>query len=68
MKLNELILDFEIQTTNEERELLDKIASPRLMESFNERDQFILQSLIRKSLISKIHLKNQTWVIPNEKH
>jgi len=65
MKINELISNFEIFTTNEEKELLEKISEPVWYNSFNERDQFILQSLIRKSLITRINVKNNTYVCRN---
>ena len=55
MKLNEIISDFTIFTTNEEEVFLKKMPSnPQTYHSFSERQQFILDSLIRKSLVSKI--------------
>jgi hypothetical protein len=35
--------------------------------SFTEREQFIIENLIRKSLITKIIKNNQTWVVSNER-
>ena len=66
MKLNELIEDFTIFTTNEEDELLSKLDSVRLLASFTEREQAIIENLIRKSLVSKVHNKGSTMVLANE--
>jgi len=66
MKINELISTFTIYASNEETELLEKITEPAMLESFSERDQFIINSLIRKSLVSKIIHKNNIIVVPNE--
>ena len=73
MKLNEIISDFTIFTTNEEEVFLKKMPSTsQSYSSFSERQQFILDSLIRKSLVSKIGnepdsflvKKNATWTSP----
>lgn len=67
MKLNELIKQFSIQVTNEENELLDKIKKPCYYESFNEREQFVIENLFRKSLLTKVHNRGNIIVVPNEK-
>jgi hypothetical protein len=67
MKINELISDFEIYVSNEESALLSRMQSTQPIESFTEREQFIIENLIRKSLISKIVKNNQTWVVSNER-
>jgi hypothetical protein len=55
MKVNELIDNFEIFTTNEEGSLLERLGSePLPLSSFTEHDQVIINNLIRKSVISKI--------------
>jgi hypothetical protein len=66
MKINELIQDFEIWTTNEERQLLHKLREPVKLSSLSEHDQFRIQSLIRKSLVTKYGFENPT-VVANEK-
>ena len=66
MKINELIEDFEIWTTNEEAELLKKLSSPVLLSTLSEHDQFRVQSLIRKSLITKIG-QHDPFIVANEK-
>lgn len=66
MKLNELISDFEIFTTNEEAELLKRITHIRPMEAYNEREQFVIENLIKKSLVSKVKRQNIYMVVKNE--
>jgi hypothetical protein len=67
MKINELISDFEIYVSNEESTLLSRMQTTQPLESFTEREQFIIENLIRKALISKIVKNNQTWVVSNER-
>ena len=66
MKINELIQEFEIWTTNEEAELLKKLKKPVKLSSLTEHEQFRVQAMIRKSLISKIG-HNDPTVVANEK-
>jgi hypothetical protein len=65
MKLNELLKTFEIYTTNEEKVVLEKLQYPRLLSNFSEHDQFVIEGLIRKSLVIKIGNQNPK-VIANE--
>jgi hypothetical protein len=65
MKINELIGDFKIFTTNEETEILKKLSAPSYLSSFTERERFIIEGLIRKSLVIKIGTDN-IRVISNE--
>jgi len=65
MKLNDLISQFEIQTTNEETELLDKIQDVMIPEQFTEREQTVIENLIRKSLITKIVENNKVYLVKN---
>ncbi len=66
MKINELIQSFEVWTTNEERELLKKLSSPVKLASLSENDQFKVETMIRKSLVTKIGHTNPS-VVANEK-
>lgn len=66
MKINELIQDFEVWTTNEERALLEKLKYPVKLSSLNEHEQFRVQAMIRKSLVIKVGMKDPT-VVANEK-
>jgi len=66
MKINELISTFSIFTSKEESELLERITQPAMLETYTEREQFIINNLIRKSLVSKVIHNNQIIVVPNE--
>jgi hypothetical protein len=67
MKINELISSFEIWTTAEEAELLERLKNPVKLAALSEQDQFKVQGLIRKSLVTKIGMQNPS-VVANEKH
>jgi hypothetical protein len=66
MKLNELIQSFEIYTTNEEKKVLENLSGPELLSQFNERDQLIIDNLVKKSLVSKLKQNNNVIVVKNE--
>jgi RNA-binding protein YhbY len=66
MKLNELIEDFTIYTTNEEKEILSKIDDIMSLDTFTEREQAIIDNLVRKSLVSKVQQRGSTLVMANE--
>lgn len=64
MKITELVKS--IYMTNEEKDLLETFDSPRLLRSFPEREQIIINNLIRKSIISKVQHSGTIMVIRNE--
>jgi hypothetical protein len=66
MKINELVGKFGIWTTNEEAELLSRLKTPIKLSNLSEHDQFRIQTLIRKSLVTKSGMKDPT-VVANEK-
>jgi hypothetical protein len=66
MKINELISSFDIWTTNEEAKLLKKLSSPVRLTSLSEQDQFKVEAMIRKSLVTKVGHKDPS-VVANEK-
>ena len=66
MKLNELIENFTIYTTNEEKRVLSKIDDMMSIDTFTEREQTIIENLIRKSLVSKVQRRGSTLVMANE--
>jgi len=66
MKINELVGEFGIWTTGEEAKLLKKLASPVKLATLSEHEQFTIQAMIRKSLITKIGHTNPL-VVANEK-
>ena len=68
MKINELITNFEIFVTNEEKVELENLSAPTPLASLTERQQVIINNLIRKSLVSKIRSNNVIMVARNDKH
>lgn len=66
MKINELLGGFEIWTTNEEKELLKKLDQPVKVSTLSEQEQFKVQAMIRKSLLTKIGHEDP-MVVANEK-
>jgi hypothetical protein len=66
MKINELVGEFGIWTTGEEAELLKKLATPVKLATLSEHEQFTIQAMIRKSLVTKIGHTNPL-VVANEK-
>jgi hypothetical protein len=65
MKINELLNGFTIYTTREEDAMMERLKTAVPLSSFNERDQFIIEGMIRKSLIIKIG-SNNPRVVANE--
>jgi hypothetical protein len=66
MKITDLISDFEIYTTNEEKKLLERLKNPIKLANLTDREQCIAETMIRKSLLKKIGFNNPTVVV-NEK-
>lgn len=66
MKINELITNFTIQMSNEECAVYEKVNGIVPIAQFSEREKFILENLIRKSMITKISKATGTWVVKNE--
>jgi len=66
MKLNDLITQFTIAMSNEEAKLLRNVKGVMPYESFDEREQFVLEGLIRKSLVSKVHNNGSILVVAND--
>jgi len=64
MKINELVKS--IYVTNEEKSLLETFDKPLPLSSFTERDQTIINNLIRKNIISKVRHNGTIMVIRNE--
>lgn len=66
MKINELLSSFYIYITNEEREVYEQLNERTSITEFDERQQFIIQNLIRKSLVSKVVANGQELVVKND--
>lgn len=67
MKINELISDFEIYVSNEEAALLSRMQNTQPLNSFTEREQFMIENMIRKSIVTKVIKNNQILVVSNER-
>lgn len=67
MKLNDLIGNFKIALSNEEKSLLRKFNGVMEPDQFNEREQRIIENMIRKSVVNKIVHKGKTYLVQNEK-
>lgn len=67
MKINELIQSFVIYTTNEENSVLECLDKPMPLDSFTERQQIVIDNLLRKSLISKFNRNGAVIVIKNDR-
>lgn len=65
MKLNEFTRGVNVWTSNEEQDLLSKIHEPIMIEAFKEREQTIIESLIRKNLLIKVQGHHAVYVYPN---
>lgn len=65
MKINELIQDFVIQTSNEEKAMLNKLKEMKDIDNFLEREQEVIRNLINKSLVRRIERDNKTMVVAN---
>ena len=66
MKINELLSSFYIYITNEEREIYNKLDERISLTEFDERERFVIQNLIRKSLVSKVVANGQELVVRND--
>ena len=66
MRIDDVLEQFTIQVTNEEDTLLDAIDSRTPISQFSEREQFVIENLVRKSLVSKIRSKEGIMVARNE--
>ena len=65
-KVYNIIDGFEVWTTNEEVELLKKLNKPTKISQLSETEQFRVQAMIRKSLVTKIGMEDPS-VVANEK-
>lgn len=66
MKINELIKTFTIQVSNEESSVLEKLDRTMPLSLFTEREQFVIENLVKKSLVSKVVSNSQTVVVRND--
>ena len=65
MKLNDLISEFTIYMSNEEQGIFDRLEKVSAPEQFSQREQRIIESMIKKSLISKVNYKGNCYLVRN---
>jgi hypothetical protein len=66
MKLNELVRSLDTWTSREERAMLEGLKGLVSIKTFEEHEHFIIESLIRKSLVIKVQgTNNETYIYPN---
>jgi|TARA_E500000331_G_scaffold303629_1_gene306217 hypothetical protein len=63
MKISDLIQG--TFTTNEEAEMMKEIDEASPIEGFTERQQVIIEQLVRKSLVSKFKMGSTVMVVKN---
>lgn len=66
MRISDLVPSFHVFCTNEEAEILKKLQEPVKLSSLSEQEQFRIQAMIRKDLVTKIGMKDPK-VVTNEK-
>lgn len=66
MKLNQLLPEFVIYVNNEEAQVREKCMELTPVTNFTEREQFVLEQLVKKSVVSKVKHNNQWWVLAND--
>lgn len=66
MKLNDLVGEFRIILTNEESEVLDRMEDVARLSFYNERDRYVIENLIRKSLVCKVVRNDEVLVVRND--
>ena len=64
MKSTDIVDGVHIWRSNAEDAVLSRIHEPTIIESFEERDQTIIEGLIRKNLLIKVQGKYSTYVYP----
>ena len=66
MKINDLIQEFEIFLTNEEKDILPKLEELRLPAEFTEREQLVIENMVKKSVVTKVKYNGETYLVRNE--
>ena len=66
MRINELLGEFGVWTTIEEEQLLSKLQRPIKLSALSEHDQFRIQTLIRKNLVTKSGAFKDPTVVAND--
>lgn len=66
MKICEIEDGTKIMVSNEEKSVMQKIKDFAMIETFNEREQYIIDSLVKKSLVTRVSRNNSYLVVTND--
>ena len=66
MKIIEIYNGITTQVSNEESDVLNRLTDIKPLISFTDREQFIIENLIRKALVTKVRNNGMVMVIANE--
>jgi hypothetical protein len=65
MRLNELVRSIPTWISIEEQQVLDRIKGLEPASIFSEREQQVIENLVRKSLVITVTDKGNTYLYPN---
>ena len=65
MRINELVDKFEIYANNEEQRLIEKLTDPVVFENLEPREQWVVQNMLRKSLVKRYTREGQIYIVKN---
>jgi hypothetical protein len=65
MRLNELVRSIPTWMSGEEQAVFSKIRDLTSISTFEEREQFIIENLVKKSLLIKVENQGTVYVYPN---
>jgi len=67
MKLNELVRSLDTWTSKEERDVLHRITGLVSIKTFEDHEKFVIEGLIRKSLVIRVQgANNESYIYPNK--
>lgn len=66
MRIQEIQDGTKIIVSNEESSVLGKIRDFAMLETFNERERYIIESLVKKSLVTRIPRNNSYVIVKND--
>ncbi len=67
MKLNELVRSLDTWISKEERDVLHRITGLVSIKTFEDHEKFVIEGLIRKSLVIRVQgANNESYIYPNK--
>lgn len=67
MNFNQISQGINVVTTIEEEQLLDKLSSLNDYNEFSERQQIILDNLVKKDIIKQVFYKGKCYLVYDKK-